>query len=72
MSKADEIELAYVHIPIFYNAKIKSENKTNTVQEIREFTKEEKIFGHIGVGMLLIIIICCVLILHFLQEREWF
>lgn len=72
MSKADEIELAYVHIPIFYNAKIKSENKTNTVQETRKFNEEEKIFGHIGVGMLLIIIICCVLILHFFQEREWF
>lgn len=33
MSKADEIELAYVHIPIFYNAKIKSENKTRYYEE---------------------------------------
>lgn len=65
----EEIELAYIHIPIFYNAKIKSENKTNTVQETREFTEKEKIFEHIDVGMLLIIIICCVLILHFF-ERE--
>ena len=72
MSKADEIELGYVHIPTFYNAKFKTENKTNTVQETREFSEEEIIFGHIGVGMLLIIIICCVLILHFLQEKEWF
>lgn len=71
MSKADKMELAYVHIPIFYNAKLKTENETNTIQETREITKEEDIFGHIGIGMLLIIMICCILILHILQEKEW-
>ena len=68
MSKADEIELAYVHIPIFYNAKIKSENKTNIVQETRQFTEEENTFGFFGVCMLLIIILGC--ILSFLQKRR--
>lgn len=74
MSKVDEMELAYVHIPIFYNAKLKTENETNTIQETREFTNEEDIFGNISIGMLMIImiiLICCILILHILQEKEW-
>ncbi len=68
MSKSDEIELAYVHIPIFYNAKMKTENKANTVQETREFSKEENIFGYFGIAMLLIIILGCMLSL--LQKKE--
>ena len=68
MSEADEIELAYVHIPTFYNAKLKTENKTNTVQETRDFSEEENIFGYFGIAMLLIIIFGC--ILSFLQKRS--
>ena len=37
-----EIELAYVHVPTFYNAKIETENKTNTVQE----TMLEELLGN--------------------------
>ncbi len=68
MSKADEIELSYIHIPTFYNAKFGTENKTNTVQETKEFSEEENSFGYFGIAMLLIIILGC--ILSFIQKRS--
>lgn len=70
MSEADEIELAYIHVPTFYNAKLKTENKTNTntVQSTREFTEEENTFGYVGV--VLIIMVIWILLLNFLQKRS--
>lgn len=37
----EEEIIAYVHIPVFYNAKIKTENITNTIQETKNIEQND-------------------------------
>lgn len=58
----EEIKIAYVHVPIFYNAKPKTENVSNTIQETENMEQKDI---PIPFGVLLILLAISILVLMF-------